>query len=95
MLNEVEDVEALHGPIREESVHCLLLIVEQLNMIKNGDWRMYFHANFFLVNDPDVMYTFHFYSPFEYTHQLLAWTTLKDKDGGNKDGYDDAQRNQE
>lgn len=73
--------EKLDAGIREADKNHLV-IVEQLNMIKNGDWHMYTRNNFFIMKDPDVMYTFHFYAPFEYTHQYAPWTELKGKDGG-------------
>lgn len=31
------------------------------------------NANFFLVKDDNFVPTFHFYSPFEFTHQLASW----------------------
>ncbi|MEO7310566.1 MAG: glycoside hydrolase family 5 protein [Chitinophagaceae bacterium] len=55
-----------------------LLIVERLNAIGktwkdfNGD------NNFFLVNDKNTMYTFHFYQPFRYIHQLAGWAKMPD-----------------
>ncbi|HEX9059554.1 MAG TPA: cellulase family glycosylhydrolase, partial [Clostridia bacterium] len=58
-----------------------MIIVERMNGIK-GDWTTYGNQNFFLVDDPDIMYTFHFYSPIEYTHQFTSWTSYKDQDGG-------------
>lgn len=64
-----------------------LIIVEKLDMIKGGDWRMWEQPNYILVKDPNVMYTFHYYSPGSYTHQLTPWTDLRDKDGGR---YPDA-----
>ena len=60
-----------------------LIIVERLNAT-GGKWNNDNNFNFFLVNDPqnDVMYTFHFYSPIEYTHQYTGWTKYKDLEGG-------------
>ncbi len=45
-----------------------LLIVERLNGI-NLDWSSSYKLNFFLLNDSNTMYTFHFYLPYEYSHQ--------------------------
>lgn len=58
-----------------------LLIVERLNAIKSN-WGNDANYNFCLVNDLNVMYTFHFYSPIEYTHQLTGWTGFGNQDGG-------------
>lgn len=30
------------------------------------------------IDDPNQVYTFHYYSPFEFTHQKASWTPLKD-----------------
>lgn len=51
-----------------------LLIVERTNGVK-GQWETYGGLNFFLLNDANTMYTFHFYSPIEYSHQN-SWTGL-------------------
>ncbi|MFH1368432.1 MAG: cellulase family glycosylhydrolase [Elusimicrobiota bacterium] len=66
-----------------------LIIVEQLMMVKGGDWRMWFTNKFFLVNDPGILYTFHFYHPLEYTHQLCSWAGTGGKEGGK---YPDPDR---
>lgn len=34
--------------------------------------------NFPVINDQNAVYEFHFYDPFEYTHQLFNWTGLGD-----------------
>jgi endoglucanase len=52
-----------------------LIVVERLNGIK-GDWPTYGQPNFFLLDDPNVMYEFHVYSPIEYSHQGTSWTGL-------------------
>lgn len=52
-----------------------LIIVERLNGVK-GDWTTYDHLNFFLIPDPNIAYTFHFYHPFEFTHQNTSWTGM-------------------
>lgn len=62
-----------------------LIIVERLNGVK-GNWTTYASLNFFKINDPNIMYTFHFYSPIEYSHQLTSWTGYSNQDGG---GYPD------
>lgn len=54
-----------------------LIIVERLNAI-NCHWDNDASNNLFLVNDENILYTFHFYSPIEYTHQNAAWTSFGD-----------------
>ncbi|MBO0933111.1 glycoside hydrolase family 5 protein [Fibrella aquatilis] len=50
-----------------------LVVVERLNAVA-GDWRDYNgERNMFLVNDANVMYQFHTYDPFEFTHQTFDW----------------------
>jgi endoglucanase len=50
-----------------------LIVVERLNAIA-GNWKDYNgERNLFLVQDPNVMYQFHTYDPFEYTHQTFNW----------------------
>ena len=44
-------------------------------------------ASFFLLDDPNVMYDFHFYKPIEYTHQNSFWVDVPLGDGGT---YPDA-----
>jgi endoglucanase len=36
----------------------------------------------FLVNDPNVVYDFHFYEPIKYTHQYASWVEGPIRDGG-------------
>ena len=52
-----------------------LIIVERLNGLK-GDWSTFHNLNFFLIEDPNIAYTFHFYHPFSYTHQNAPWTNV-------------------
>ncbi len=65
-----------------------IIIVERLNAVSNN-WSSDSNMNFFLVDDFNVMYTFHFYSPIEYTHQLTMWTSFSNQDGG---AYPDSNR---
>jgi len=54
-----------------------LLVVERtnaVNQVYNWDGNM----NWFLVDDPNVLYTFHFYGPFLFTHQYADWLGLGD-----------------
>ena len=52
-----------------------LIIIERLNGVK-GDWTTHRNLNFFLIPDPNIAYTFHFYHPFAYTHQNTSWTDM-------------------
>jgi len=38
-----------------------------------GDWKEDSHRNFFRASDPNVVYEFHFYKPFHFTHQNAPW----------------------
>lgn len=43
-----------------------------------GDFNSDGDMNFFLVDDPDVVYEFHFYEPYDYTFQLQPWNMTPD-----------------
>ena len=50
-----------------------LIVVERLNAAA-GEWKdVNGERNLFLVADDNVMYQFHTYDPFEYTHQQFTW----------------------
>ncbi|MBN2525119.1 MAG: cellulase family glycosylhydrolase [Deltaproteobacteria bacterium] len=49
-----------------------MLFVERVNAV-DGDWKEDAQRNFFLVDDPNVVYEFHFYKPFHFTHQDAPW----------------------
>lgn len=49
-----------------------VVFVERVNAI-DGDWRENENRNFFRVSDPNVVYEFHFYKPFHFTHQSAPW----------------------
>jgi endoglucanase len=48
------------------------IFVERFNAIK-GDWSENADRNFVRVSDPNVVYEFHFYKPFHFTHQNAEW----------------------
>lgn len=48
------------------------IFVERVNAIA-GDWSEDTNRNFFRVADPNVVYEFHFYKPFHFTHQNAPW----------------------
>jgi endoglucanase len=43
-----------------------------------GDWNPDADMNFFLIDDPDTVYEFHFYDPSDYTFQLQPWNHTPD-----------------
>ncbi len=49
-----------------------MLFVERLNAIGH-DWAEDADLNFVTVPDPNVVYEFHFYEPFVFTHQRASW----------------------
>jgi endoglucanase len=48
------------------------IFVERVNAVKL-DWSENQDRNFFRVSDPNVVYEFHFYKPFHFTHQNAKW----------------------
>ncbi|HEY3497125.1 MAG TPA: glycoside hydrolase family 5 protein [Polyangiaceae bacterium] len=48
------------------------IFVERFNAIR-GDWSENQDRNFIRVSDPNVVYEFHFYKPFHFTHQSAQW----------------------
>ena len=48
------------------------IFVERVNAV-GKDWSETGDRNFFRVKDPNVVYEFHFYKPFHFTHQSAAW----------------------
>jgi endoglucanase len=49
-----------------------MLFVERVNSV-GGDYAENPDRNFFTVADPNVVYEFHFYKPFNFTHQGASW----------------------
>lgn len=54
------------------------IIIERVNSIAKSWTAIDDDFNFFKIDDNNIVYTFHFYDPIEYTHQNTAWTTLGD-----------------
>ncbi len=48
------------------------VFVERVNSV-GGEWAENAERNFFRVGDPNVVYEFHFYKPFHFTHQGAPW----------------------
>ena len=82
LLNEPAPTSRIHqwqrlaertiSAIREvDQVHPIF--VERVNSVA-GDWAENENSNFFRVADPNVVYEFHFYKPYHFTHQNAAWS---------------------
>ena len=52
-----------------------LMFVERVNSV-GLDWKENSEQNFFRVQDPNIVYEFHFYKPFNFTHQNAAWAEM-------------------
>jgi len=57
--------------IRQVDPHHII-IVERVNSVAQ-EWKNDADMNFVLIDDPNVVYTFHFYDPLTYTHQFASW----------------------
>lgn len=58
------------------------IIVERVNSVK-GSWENDKELNFVKISDPNLIYTFHFYDPFSYTHQYADWVDYsRNREGG-------------
>ncbi len=65
-VKEIRSVDKNHVMVME----CILGIMT--------DWRSFHRAeNIFLINDDNVLYSFHFYFPFSFSHQFAIWTGMK------------------
>jgi endoglucanase len=67
----VDLAQRLVGAIRQVDPYHIIA-VERLNAV-SGAWSNDADMNFFLVDDPNVLYEFHSYLPFEFTHQGASW----------------------
>ena len=56
-----------------------ILFIERVNAVE-GNWKEDAERNFFLVNDKNVVYEFHFYKPFHFTHQGASWVDFAAED---------------
>jgi endoglucanase len=52
-----------------------IIIVERVNAVA-GQWKNDDDMNFVTIDDPNVVYTFHFYDPLTYTHQFASWVNM-------------------
>lgn len=77
--------DRIAAAIREVDPDHMLVVERTLSV--GEDWSIDGDLNFFLVDDDNVAYEFHFYSPIEYTHQLADWTAF-----GEGGPYPDASR---
>jgi len=65
--------------IRQVDQHHMVFI-ERVNAV-GGDWSENEQRNFFKVSDPNVVYEFHFYKPFHFTHQGADWASFAAREG--------------
>jgi endoglucanase len=52
-----------------------IVIVERVNAVAH-EWVNDADQNFVVVDDSNVVYTFHFYDPLTYTHQFAPWVQM-------------------
>ncbi|QSI77041.1 glycoside hydrolase family 5 protein [Niveibacterium microcysteis] len=57
------------------------VIVERVNAVA-GKWDNDAEMNFVTISDPNVVYTFHFYEPFAFTHTHAPWAGMARVEGG-------------
>ncbi len=71
MVNAIRSIDTNH-----------LIVVEHLYGVNERYGTLGIETQF-LVNDPNILYDFHFYEPVEYTHQYAAWLENPIGDGGH------------
>ncbi|GDY25370.1 cellulase family glycosylhydrolase [Agarivorans sp. Toyoura001] len=49
-----------------------IVFVERLLAVQ-GKWQIDQQQNFFKLDDPNIVYQYHFYEPIDYTHQQASW----------------------
>lgn len=65
--------------VRQVDAHHMIF-VERVNAV-GKDWSEDRERNFFRVDDPNVVYEFHFYKPFHFTHQGAPWVDFAADEG--------------
>ncbi len=70
--------ERLIRTIREVDPNHMLF-VERVDCVA-GDWADDDERNFIKMEDPNVVYEFHFYTPFHFTHQSAHWVDFAARD---------------
>lgn len=56
-----------------------IIFIERFNAVQ-GNWGEDENRNFFRVSDSNVVYEFHFYKPFHFTHQTAPWVDFVAED---------------
>lgn len=89
ILNEPIPVESIEqwkqlaertiAQIRQVNQHHIVF-VERASAV-GGDWSENAERNFFRVSDENVVYEFHFYKPYHFTHQNAAWSDFAAREG--------------
>ena len=78
ILNEPHDLDASKwGFIQGKVIDAIRTVDKKHTIIVGGaDWNNYTELkNLPVYSDPNLIYTFHFYDPFIFTHQGATWTT--------------------
>lgn len=79
LVNEIRQVDKKHP-----------IFVERVNSI-HGKWERGKDLNFVKIRDANIVYAFHTFEPYLYTHQMIFWDWLMcDRDGG---GWPDEKAN--
>jgi endoglucanase len=67
-------IPALLGVIRQSNPHRMVIIGP-------GEWNGLWHLESLKLSDkdPNLIVTFHYYSPFEFTHQSASWVAGSEK----------------
>lgn len=71
LVNEIRKIDQKHP-----------IMVEKVNSV-NRSWERDKDMNFIRVKDENIIYTFHNYDPYSYSHQYAPWNKwVKGRDGG-------------
>ncbi len=68
LVREVREVDPNH-----------IFFVERVDCVA-GNWANDADSNFIRVDDPNIVYEFHFYEPFHFTHQNAPWVDFAEDD---------------
>jgi endoglucanase len=79
ILNEPHGIAAsVWGTIQGQVIDAIRTADKKHTIIVGGvDWNRYTELqNIPVYSDPNLIYTFHFYDPFMFTHQGASWTSM-------------------
>jgi endoglucanase len=63
-------------PVRNVDKHHIVFVERPIAIA--GNWNADADQNFFTLDDPNIVYEFHFYDPTDYTFQLQPWNMTPD-----------------